>query len=182
MYKVYKGDTVVDALEDLQCVCFYDGIGILRCKTTDVPQGIISYDGNKIYHVDGWPKFPEGEYETVTLQAIDRNEYTTIREALDSGLDAPAEQGMPEQGSVKTTAQLLQEQIEAVSSQVKQVASFAGTSKADFVASRNYTKGEIIVIENGLYSVTANIARGSRIIPYLNVVRTNLSEIRNTQS
>ena len=182
MYKVYKGDTVVDALEDLQCVCFYDGIGILRCKTTDVPQGIISYDGNKIYHVDGWPKFPEGEYETVTLQAIDRNEYTNIREALDSGLDAPVEQGMPEQESVKTTAQLLQEQIEAVSSQVKQVASFAGTSETDFVASRNYTKGEIIVIENGLHSVTANIARGSRIVPYLNVVRTNLSEIRNTQS
>ncbi len=181
MYKVYKGDTVVDALEDLQCVCFYDGIGILRCKTTDVPQGIISYDGNKIYHVDGWPKFPEGEYETVTLQAIDRNEYTTIREALDSGLDAPVEQGM-EQESVKTTAQILQEQIEAIAGQVRTAAGFAGPSETDFVASRNYTKGEIIVIENGLYSVTANIARGSRIVPYLNVVRTNLSEIRNTQS
>lgn len=177
MYKVYKGDTVVDALEDLQCVCFYDGIGILRCKTTDVPQGIISYDGNKIYHVDGWPKFPEGEYETVTLQAIDRNEYTTIREALDSGLDAPVEQGMPEQESVKTTAQLLQEQIEAVSSQVKQVASFAGAPEDAFVATQNYVKGSVIIVGGGVYKTIRNIEKGAKIVPYLNVVQTNLSEM-----
>lgn len=177
MYKVYKGDTVVDALEDLQCVCFYDGIGILRCKTTDVPQGIISYDGNKIYHVDGWPIFPEGEYETVTLQAIDRSEYTTIREALDSGLDAPVEQGMPEQESVKTTAQLLQEQIEAIAGQVRTAAGFAGPSETDFVATQNYVKGSVIIVGGSVYKTVRNIEKGAKIVPYLNVVQTNLAEM-----
>ena len=43
-------------------------------------------------------------------------------------------------------------------------------------------KGELVVIGNTMYSVTANIARGSRIVPYLNVTKTNLVKIMSTHS
>ena len=81
----------------------------------------------------------------------------------------------------KTAAQLLQDQIEAVASQIRQAAGFAGSSETTFVASRNYTKGEIVVIGNTMYAVTANIGRGSRIIPNLNVTATSLAEIFNSK-
>lgn len=154
----------------------------------------VDYNGT-LYHDSWMADSGHIPYETASVTEITEEEYNMLKAQLDDGeipddgsLDDEVivEEPAPDSGETetvrKTTAQLLQEQIEAVSSQVKQVSSFAGTSEADFVASRNHTKGEIIVIENGLYSVTANIARGSRIVPYLNVVRTNLSEIRNTQS
>ena len=180
MYKAFIGNTVVDALEHLQCVRFFNGIGVTRCGTGDAPQGIISYDGGQIYHVEGWPDFPNGEYETVQLLEIDTDEFYEIREALDSGLGVPVEPETPEQEAPKTTAQVLQEQIEAVGRQVQQMAGVAGSPEADFIASRNYVKGEFVVIQSTMYSVTANIARGSRIVPYLNVIKTNLSDVWNT--
>lgn len=124
MYKAYKGNTVVDALEILQCVRFIERQGVVRCREDDA-HGIISTDGNRIYHVEGWPEFPEGNYETVTLQQIGWDEYCSIREALDSGLGVPVEPETPEQESPKTQAQILQEQIDSVDSQVKLAARFA---------------------------------------------------------
>lgn len=125
MYKAYKGSIVVDALETLQCVRYFTGIGVTRCGAGDAPQGIISSDGGQIYHVEGWPDFPEGAYETVQLLEIDTDEYYEIREALDSGLGVPVEPETPEQEAPKTQAQILQEQIESVDSQVKLAARFA---------------------------------------------------------
>lgn len=177
MYKVIKNNIVVDALETLQCVRFCKGIGVTRCGAGEA-QGIISSDGGEIYHVEGWPEFPEGDYETVTLQEIGWDDYWSIREALDMG--TPVEPETPEQEAQKTQAQILQEQIEAVSRQVQQIAGVAGSPEADFIASRNYVKGEFVVIQGTMYSVTANIARGSRIVPHLNVIKSNLSDIWNT--
>lgn len=124
MYKAYKGNTVVDAMEDLQCVRFVEQQGVVRCREDDA-NGIISTDGNRIYHVEGWPEFPEGEYETVTLQQIGWDEFCSIRESLDSGLGVPVEPETPDQEEPKTTAQILQEQIDNVDSQVKLAARFA---------------------------------------------------------
>ena len=181
MYKAYKGSIVVDALETLQCVRYFTGIGVTRCGVGDAPQGIISSDGGQIYHVEGWPEFPEGDYETVRLLEIDTDEYYEIREALDSGLGVPVDPETPEQETPKTQAQILQEQIDAVGRQVQQMAGFAGSPEADFIASKNYVKGEFVVIKSTIYSVTANIARGSRITPYLNVTATSLAEIFNSK-
>lgn len=177
MYKAIKDNVVVDALEDLQCVRFCKGIGVTRCGAGEA-QGIISSDGGEIYHVEGWPEFQEGDYETVTLQEIGWDDYCSIREALDMG--TPVEPETPDPETPKTQAQILQEQIEAVGRQVQQMAGFAGSPEADFIASKNYVKGEFVVIKSTMYSVTANIARGSRIVPYLNVIKTNLSDVWNT--
>lgn len=90
MYKAYIGNTVVDALDDLQCVRCFQGSGILRCRKNDRPEGIISTDGLHIWHVDGWPAFPQEAAwngDTVTLVDISQAEYEAIREALDAGKD-----------------------------------------------------------------------------------------------
>ena len=153
--------------------------------------------GGILYH-DAWmADSGHLQYSPAAVTEITEEEYNTIKAQLDDGtipddgslddevtVEEPAPD--PDQGEGetvrKTAAQLLQEQIEAVASQVRQSAGFAGPSETAFVASRNYTKGEIVVIGNTMYSVTANIARGSRITPYLNVVKTNMAEFLNARS
>ena len=170
MYKVLFENNVIDALPDLQCVKNQPMVGVIRCKSTEAPQGVISYDSSEIYHVEGWPDFPQGDYKTVVLQPIGSSEYESIRETLDQGLDVPVEPETPE-GAPKTQAEILW----------GHVAALAGPREPDFVASRNYVKGEIVVVKSGLYLITTNIARGSRIIPNLNARATNLAEIFNKE-
>lgn len=131
------------------------------------------------------------QYETASVTEITEEEYNILKAQLDDGeipddgsLDDEVivEEPVPDPSETetvrKTTAQLLREQIEAVA---RQAAGFAGSSETAFVASKNYVKGELIVIENTMYAVTANIARGSRIIPNLNVTATSLAEIFNSR-
>jgi hypothetical protein len=44
-------------------------------------------------------------------------------------------------------------------------------------ASRNYTAGSLLIMDNTLYKVMANIANGGTITPNTNVTATTLSEI-----
>ena len=46
-----------------------------------------------------------------------------------------------------------------------------------YTATRNYTVGQLLIVDNVLYKVTANIANGGIITPNTNVVATTLSEI-----
>lgn len=57
------------------------------------------------------------------------------------------------------------------------VRSFAAPVEAAFVASRNYTVGEMLIVDSTLYRVIRNIGRGQKIVPYLNVIRTDLAEV-----
>lgn len=88
-YKVKLNNEIVDALEDLQCVCFITGVSSpLLCTKTDIPVGIISSNGEHIWHVEGWPDM--AGYDTVTISEISAEEYRAIREAIDSGgVDIP---------------------------------------------------------------------------------------------
>lgn len=90
-YKVYKAGKVCDALENLQCVRYFSESGILRCKRTDRPQGVISTDGEHIWHVDGWDEFPQAsgwDDDTVILEESDDMDlYDEIMAALRSGED-----------------------------------------------------------------------------------------------
>ncbi len=105
-YKVHRDGKIVDALDDLQCVRYFDRIGILRCKPNENPQGIISTDGEHIWHVDGWPEFPqesEWDDETIVLESFDDEELyyeiiNTIRAGQDySVFDEPQEEERPEE-------------------------------------------------------------------------------------
>lgn len=46
-----------------------------------------------------------------------------------------------------------------------------------YKATRNYTTGGLLIVNNILYKVTANIANGGNIVPNTNVVSTTLAEV-----
>lgn len=48
-------------------------------------------------------------------------------------------------------------------------------TESDYTATRNYTVGELILIDNTLYKVTKNVPNGGSIVPNGNVVATKLS-------
>lgn len=50
-------------------------------------------------------------------------------------------------------------------------------TEADFVASQNYTTGDLVIVNDTLYKVTSNIATGSAITPNSNVTQTTLSAL-----
>lgn len=50
-------------------------------------------------------------------------------------------------------------------------------TEADFVATRNYTTNDLVIVNDTLYKVTANIASGSTITPNSNVTATTLSAL-----
>lgn len=92
-YKAIMNNQIVDALENLQCVRFFEKSGLLRCKEKDSPQGIISSDGQYAWQVEGWPELPAGNAAgTVSLIEICQGEYENLKQQLDSRQDIP-EQG-----------------------------------------------------------------------------------------
>lgn len=50
-------------------------------------------------------------------------------------------------------------------------------TEADFVATRNYTVNDLVIVNDTLYKVTANIASGSAITPNSNVQQTTLGAL-----
>lgn len=193
-YKVVKDNVIVGACSEYDFRKWQPKHRIIVASGPDDVE-VVDYGGT--YYHDTWMA-DSGHIPSVpaSVTEITEEEYNMLKAQLDDGeipddgslddevtVENPAPD--PDQGEGetvrKTTAQLLQEQIEAVASQIRQAAGFAGSSETTFIASRNYTKGEIVVIENTMYAVTANIGRGSRIIPNLNVSATNLAEIFNSK-
>ena len=188
-YKVVKDSVIVGACSEYDFRKWQPKHRIIVASGPDDVE-VVDYGG--MYYHDNWMADSGNiPYETASVTEITEEEYNSLIDQLDDGTipddgslddEVIVEEPAPDPGETetvrKTTAQLLQEQIEAVA---RQAAGFAGSSETTFVASRNYTKGEIVVIGNTMYSVTANIARGSRIIPNLNVTATSLAEIFNSR-
>lgn len=51
------------------------------------------------------------------------------------------------------------------------------STESSHVATRNYTVGELLIVDNVLYNVTSNIPNGGTIIEGKNVTKTSLSEV-----
>lgn len=51
------------------------------------------------------------------------------------------------------------------------------STESSHVATRNYTAGELLIVDNVLYNVTSNIPNGGTIIEGKNVMKTSLSEV-----
>lgn len=49
--------------------------------------------------------------------------------------------------------------------------------ETSYTATRNYTTGQLLIVDNTLYKVTANIANGGSITVGTNVIATTLSEV-----
>ena len=173
-YKIIKDTKVVDVMDVLSCVR-YDRLAkmAVRCQADESPGGVITSDGSTIYHVDGWAEL-DG-YDTVHLYEISKVEYDALREQLDSNV-IPEDNSLeePAEEEEKTAAQILKEQIDKVA---KQAAGFAGAPEDAFIATQNYAKGSVIIVGGSVYKTVRNVERGAKIVPYLNVVQTNLSEM-----
>lgn len=191
-YKVVKDNVIVGACSEYDFRRWQPKHRIIVASGPDDVE-VVDYGGT-YYHDDWMADSGNITYETASVTEITEEEYSMLKAQLDDGeipddgslddeitVEEPAPDPSETETVRKTVAQLLQEQIEAVASQIRQAAGFAGSSETTFVASKNYVKGDIVVIENTMYAVTANIARGSRIIPNLNVTATSLAEIFNSK-
>lgn len=78
-YKVLKNGRVIDALDRLHFVKYQPKHDIMVNCTEDEAQGVISSNGKYIWHVDGYYLIPSLEYDTVTLEPIDKYEYDQIK-------------------------------------------------------------------------------------------------------
>ena len=83
-YKVLKDGRVIDALDRLQFVKYQPKHDIMVNCTEDDAQGIISSNGKYIWHVEGYYLIPPPEYDTVTLEPIDKYEGTTPEAIIDA--------------------------------------------------------------------------------------------------
>jgi hypothetical protein len=188
-YKVVKDNVIVGACSEYDFRRWQPKHRIIVASGPDDVE-VVDYGGT-YYHDDWMADSGNVTYEAASVTEITEEEYNSLINQLDDGTipddgslddEVTVEEPAPDSGETetvrKTTAQLLREQIEAVA---RQAAGFAGSSETTFVASRNYVKGELVVIGNTMYSVTANIARGSRITPNLNVTATSLAEIFNSK-
>ena len=192
-YKIIRDSTIIGVCTDADFRRWQAKHNIIVVSDRDRVEAV-DYNGT-LFHDSWMADSGHIPYTPASVTEITEEEYNMLAAQLDDGeipddgsldevtVEEPAPD--PDQGEGetvrKTTAQLLQEQIEAVASQIRQAAGFAGSSETTFVASKNYVKGELIVIENTMYVVTANVARGSRIIPNLNVTATSLAEIFNSK-
>ena len=191
-YKIIRNSTIIGVCTEYDFRRWQAKHNIIVVSDRDRVEAV-DYNGT-LYH-DSWMA-DSGHIPSVpaSVTEITEEEYNMLKAQLDDGeilddgsLDdeVTVEEPAPDPGETetvrKTAAQLLQEQIEAVASQIRQAAGFAGSSETTFVASKNYVKGDLVVIENTMYAVTANIGRGSRIIPNLNVTATSLAEIFNSR-
>ena len=51
------------------------------------------------------------------------------------------------------------------------------STESSHVATRNYTAGELLIVDNVLYNVTSNTPNGGTIIEGKNVMKTSLSDV-----
>lgn len=78
-YKVLKDGRVIDALDRLSFVRYQEKHGIMVNCTEDEAQGVISSNGQYIWHVVGYYDIPCPDYDTVELKKIDVYEYDRIK-------------------------------------------------------------------------------------------------------
>lgn len=82
-WKVIKDGKIIDVLEYLIFVKSHPYGGTVRVSSQAGAAGVVSSDGNTIYHVDGWINFNE-TYMTVDIQEISKEEYLALKEALET--------------------------------------------------------------------------------------------------
>ena len=78
-YKLMQNGIVTDVIERKQYVRWQDKHGVIVPCAGECANGILASDGT-IYHVDGLPAFPQGDF--ATAYPIDRAEYLTLADRL----------------------------------------------------------------------------------------------------
>lgn len=96
-YKIVLNITVVDAQKTLNYVYWQVKNHLLLVGRSDFANGIVSSDGSTVWHLDGYPEFPEGSYETVKAVEITDEEYEELVKQLEIGtVEEPEDPGAVE--------------------------------------------------------------------------------------
>ena len=96
-YKIVLNTTVVDAQKNLNYVYWQVKNHLLLVGRSDLANGIVSSDGSTVWHLDGYPEFPEGSYETVKAVEITDEEYEELVKQLEIGtVEEPEDPGTGE--------------------------------------------------------------------------------------
>lgn len=96
-YKIVLNTTVVDAQKNLNYVYWQVKNHLLLVGRSDFANGIVSSDGSTVWHLDGYPEFPEGSYETVKAVEITDEEYEELVKQLEIGtVEEPEDPGTGE--------------------------------------------------------------------------------------
>ena len=96
-YKIVLNTTVVDAQKALNYVYWQVKNHLLLVGRSDFANGIVSSDGSTVWHLDGYPEFPEGSYETVKAVEITDEEYEELVKQLEIGtVEEPEDPGTGE--------------------------------------------------------------------------------------
>ena len=78
-YKALKDNIVIDVLNHLTFVRFQQDPDIMLVCNKSEAQGIVSSDGEYIWHVKGLYHIPVEGYDTVELVEIDEYEYKRLK-------------------------------------------------------------------------------------------------------
>ena len=84
-YKIVLNTTAVDAQSKLNYVYWQVKNHLLLVGRSDFANGIVSSDGSTVWHLDGYPEFPDGSYETVKAVEITDEEYEELVKQLELG-------------------------------------------------------------------------------------------------
>ena len=96
-YKIVLNTTVVDAQKTLNYVYWQVKNHLLLVGRSDFANGIVSSDDSTVWHLDGYPEFPEGTYETVKAVEITDEEYEELVKQLELGtVEEPEDPGAGE--------------------------------------------------------------------------------------
>lgn len=81
-YKIIQNQIIIAALDGLTYVKQQGNGLIVPCRLDKGACGIISDGGALVWHLEGLPAFPFGEFDTVKAVEITDEEYEVLREAL----------------------------------------------------------------------------------------------------
>lgn len=81
-YKILKNDRVVDVLDKLVYMKWQEKHKIMVLCSENEAQGILSSDGEQVWHEPSLYEFPsecEGKYSSVDIEKIDEFEYKSLK-------------------------------------------------------------------------------------------------------
>lgn len=78
-YKVIKNNKVIDVTDSLTYVRISPKSGKILICTKAEASGIASSDRKTVWHLKGFYPFPSGDYETVEIETISKEEYRQLK-------------------------------------------------------------------------------------------------------
>lgn len=113
-------------------------------------------------------------YETETPTTETATPYTSIQTLDPHGTEEFVSTGIVPIGHYSKYLENLRSKIEGLP---RDFSTLIAPTEETYKATQNYTVGKLLIVNNILYKVTANIANGANIVPNTNVTAKPLSEI-----